>query len=151
MSPEMQTDLIRFGTHMLLDSKKTPYINGIGWPYIGPAVKDDEMKVRVLGESIVVGKTLDAYEWVLRSIVKMEPRFSLSYGQCFADYMIQNFHETAQDRPVGRIILSKTFHLSNLLVNADIHFCMRDIFIRSKLRDFVILTNTHIMWHNMCF
>jgi hypothetical protein len=68
MSPEMRTDLIRFGTHMFLDSKKTQY-NGIGWPYIGPTVKNDEMKVRVLGESIVMGEALDAYEWVLRSIV----------------------------------------------------------------------------------
>jgi hypothetical protein len=73
---------------MFLDSKKTQY-NDIGWPYIGPAIKDNEMKVRVVGESIVVGETLDAYEWVLRLIVEMEPRFSLSCIRfIFADQFV---------------------------------------------------------------
>ena len=48
---EMRSDLLRFGNCLFLDSQKRQY-NTVGWPYIGPVVKDSEMQVRCVAESI---------------------------------------------------------------------------------------------------
>jgi hypothetical protein len=45
MLPELRRDLIQFGSCLFLDSQKRQY-NIVGWPYIGPVVKDSEMQVR---------------------------------------------------------------------------------------------------------
>jgi hypothetical protein len=72
----------------LKSAKKTQY-NNVGWPYIGPIIKDDEMKVRVVAESILTGESHSVYEWVLHSRTQMEPRFSLSNVKfIFADQLI---------------------------------------------------------------
>jgi hypothetical protein len=85
MSPEMRSDILRFGRLLFLDAKKTQY-NNVGWPYISPTVKDDEMKVHVVGESILTAESHSAYEWVLYSITQMEPRFKLcTIKYIFAD------------------------------------------------------------------
>jgi hypothetical protein len=51
--PEMRHDLLRFGDALFLDSQKRQF-NTMNWPYIGPCVKDQNMKVRIVTESICV-------------------------------------------------------------------------------------------------
>jgi hypothetical protein len=90
MSPEMRSDILRFGRLLFLDAKKSQY-NNVGWPYIGPTVKDDEMKVCVVGESILTAESHSAYEWVLLyySITQMEPRFKFcTIKYIFTDQLI---------------------------------------------------------------
>jgi hypothetical protein len=42
--PKMRQDLLRFGDALFLDSQKQQF-NAMNWPYIGPCVKDQDMKV----------------------------------------------------------------------------------------------------------
>jgi hypothetical protein len=76
MLPEMRSDLLRFGNCLFLDSQKRQY-NVAGWPYIGPVIKDSEMQVRCVAESIVVEESHRMYVWITQMLVEMEPRFSL--------------------------------------------------------------------------
>lgn len=76
ITPEMRSDLLRYGSILFLDAQKKQY-NSLGWPYIGPCVKDCDMKVRVVTECLIVGETHEAYIWVMEQIVDMEPRFEL--------------------------------------------------------------------------
>ena len=88
MLPQMRSDLLRYGNILFLDSQKKQY-NLYGWPYIGPVVKDNNMKVRVVCESIVVEESHETYAWILNSMMKMEPKFSLnSVRLIFADQKI---------------------------------------------------------------
>jgi hypothetical protein len=50
----------------------------MNWPYIGPALKDKDMKVCLGAESIVVEESLKSYKWVLEWMCDMEPSFDLS-------------------------------------------------------------------------
>ena len=77
MTPEMKKNIIRYGQVLFLDGQKRQY-NRMNWPYIGPALKDNEMKVCLGAESIVVEESLKTYKWVLESMCDMEPRFDLS-------------------------------------------------------------------------
>jgi hypothetical protein len=77
MLPEMRCDLLRFGNCLFLDSQKRQY-NTQGWPYIGPVVKDSEMKVRCVAESIIVEESHRMYVWVTEMLAEMEPRFKLA-------------------------------------------------------------------------
>jgi hypothetical protein len=74
--PKMRQDLLRFGDSLFLDSQKRQF-NSMNWPYIGPCVKDQDMKVRVVCESICVEESTRMYAWVVRMLNEMEPRFSL--------------------------------------------------------------------------
>lgn len=56
MSSQMKSDLLRFGNVLFLDAQKRQY-NCLQWPYIGPVVKDSNMKVRVVLESLVIEET----------------------------------------------------------------------------------------------
>ncbi len=76
MLPEMRSDLLRFGNCLFLDSQKRQY-NIAGWPYIGPVIKDLEMQVRCVAESIVVEESHRMYVWITQMLVEMEPRYSL--------------------------------------------------------------------------
>jgi len=61
----------------------------MNWPYIGPPLKDNEMKVCLGAESIVVEESLSSYQWVLESMCQMEPRFHLSQVRIiFGDQLI---------------------------------------------------------------
>jgi hypothetical protein len=77
MTPEMKKNICRYGQVLFLDGQKRQY-NRMNWPYIGPALKDNEMKVCLGAESIVVEESLKTYKWVLESMCDMEPRFDLS-------------------------------------------------------------------------
>jgi hypothetical protein len=50
----------------------------MNWPYIGPCVKDQDMKVCVVTESIRVDESMRMYAWVVQMMHAMEPCFSLS-------------------------------------------------------------------------
>jgi hypothetical protein len=76
MLPEMRSDLLRFGNILFLDSQKRQY-NTVGWPYIGPVVKDSEMQVRCVAESICVEESHRMYVWITQMLAEMEPRFQL--------------------------------------------------------------------------
>jgi hypothetical protein len=51
MLPHMRTNLLRYGDVRFLDSMKKEF-NKLAWPYIGPTVKDGEMKIRQVAECI---------------------------------------------------------------------------------------------------
>ena len=77
MLPEMRCDLLRFGNCLFLDSQKRQY-NVVGWPYIGPVVKDSEMQVRCVAECICVEESHRMYVWIVRMLADMERRYHLS-------------------------------------------------------------------------
>jgi hypothetical protein len=77
MTPEMKKNIIRYGKVLFLDGQKRQY-NRMNWPYIGPALKDNEMKVCLGAESLVVEESLITYKWVLESMCEMEPSFHLT-------------------------------------------------------------------------
>jgi hypothetical protein len=88
MTPEMKKNLLRYGRVIFLDGQKRQY-NTMNWPYIGPALKDKEMKVCLGAESLVVEESLKMYKWVLESMCEMEPRFDLSQIRIiFGDQLI---------------------------------------------------------------
>ena len=88
MLPEMRQDAIRYGDLLFLDAQKRD-MNTPGWPYIGPCVKDNENKVRVIAECLCISESLENYVWVLKSMVEMEPQFSLQKVKLiFADQFI---------------------------------------------------------------
>jgi hypothetical protein len=88
MTPEMEKNLIRYGHIIFLDGQKRQY-NQMNWPYVGPALKDNEMKVCLGAESIVVEKSLKIYKWVLESMCDMEPNFNLSQVKIiFGDQLV---------------------------------------------------------------
>ena len=77
MLPEMRSDLLRFGNCLFLDSQKRQF-NTVGWPYIGPVIKDSEMQVRCVAESICVEESHRMYVWITQMLVQMEPRFNVT-------------------------------------------------------------------------
>ena len=90
MLPEMCNDLICFGNCLFLDSQKRQY-NTMGWPYIGPVVKDSEMQVRCVAESICVEESHRMYVWITQMLSEMEPRFNLhSIKIIFCDQALTN-------------------------------------------------------------
>jgi hypothetical protein len=90
MTPEMRKNLLRYGRVLFLDGQKRQY-NSMNWPYIGPALKDNEMKVCLGAESIVVEESLKMYKWVLESMCDMEPFFDLAQIRIiFGDQLVTN-------------------------------------------------------------
>jgi hypothetical protein len=66
------------GNCLFLDSQKRQY-NIVGWPYIGPVVKDSEMQVRCVAECICLEESHCMYVWIVRMLADMEPRCNLSF------------------------------------------------------------------------
>lgn len=88
ITPEMRSDLLRYGSIVFLDAQKKQY-NSLNWPYIGPCIKDCDMKVRVITECLICEESYEAYIWVLERMAEMEPRFHLSSIKLiFADEFI---------------------------------------------------------------
>ena len=73
----MRKHLLQYGDIMFLDAQKRQY-NKLCWPYIGPVIKTGENRIRVVAESVVISEDIEAYQWILESIVSMEPKWSLS-------------------------------------------------------------------------
>jgi hypothetical protein len=88
MLPHMRTNLLRYGDVIFLDTMMKDY-NKLSWPYMGPTVKDGEMKVRQVSECIAIEEKLDIYQFVLHSMASMERRWLLSSLRIiFADQFI---------------------------------------------------------------
>jgi hypothetical protein len=64
---------------LLLPKQSERQYNTIGWPYIGPVVRDLEMQVPCVPESICLEESYCMYIWIILMLVKMEPRFALSF------------------------------------------------------------------------
>jgi hypothetical protein len=71
MLPEMRCDLIQFGNCLFLESQKRQY-NFVGWPYIGPVVKDSEMQISCIAEYIYVEESHRIYVWIVLMLVDMK-------------------------------------------------------------------------------
>jgi hypothetical protein len=90
MLPEMRSDLLCFGNCLFLDSQKRQY-NTVGWLYIGPVIKDSDMKVHCVAESICVEESHRMYVWITQMLVQMEPIFNLDSIQIiFGDQALTN-------------------------------------------------------------
>jgi hypothetical protein len=90
MLPHMRTNLLRYGNVLFLDTMMKEY-NDLGWPYVGPTVKDGEMKIRQVAECIAIEEKLEIYQFVLESLDDIEDRWSLSHLRLiFADQFITN-------------------------------------------------------------
>jgi hypothetical protein len=88
MLPHMRTNLLRYGDVLFLDTMMKEY-NVLGWPYMGPTVKDGEMKIRQVAECIAIEEKLEIYHFVVQSMADIEHRWSLSDLRIiFADQFI---------------------------------------------------------------
>ena len=52
--------------------------NKLCWPYIGPTVKTNENRIRVVAESVVLTEDIPTYKWILSSLNEMEPKWDLN-------------------------------------------------------------------------
>jgi hypothetical protein len=77
MLPHMRTNLLRYGDVLFLDAMMKDF-NEMHWPYIGPTVKDGEMKIRQVAECVAISESLDVYQFVIESMASMENRWKLS-------------------------------------------------------------------------
>ena len=77
MTYTMRQRLLQFGDVLFLDAQKRQY-NKICRPYIGPTIKTSENTIRVIAESVVITEEISTYEWILRSIAEMEPKWELN-------------------------------------------------------------------------
>ena len=73
----MKRDVSRYGDIISLDAQKRQY-NTLNWVYIAPCLKDNDMKVRVGAESLLVEESNEMYVWVLQAMAEMETSFRLS-------------------------------------------------------------------------
>jgi hypothetical protein len=74
MTHEMKARLLRYATVIFLDAQKRQF-NNLNWPYIGPVVLDNECRVGVIAESLVLSECEESYKFVLKSIFEMVPEF----------------------------------------------------------------------------
>ena len=84
----MRQRLLKYGQVLFLDAQKRQY-NKLCWPYIGPTIKTSENTVRVIAESVVISEDIETYEWILRAVAEMEPKWHLNQLKIiFADGLI---------------------------------------------------------------
>jgi hypothetical protein len=85
MTRQNRKDWLRYGDILSLDAQKK-HINTFRWPYMSAVVKNNENKMAVCCEAIVIGETVAQYDFVLSSLQEMEPRRQLSSVKAvFAD------------------------------------------------------------------
>ena len=101
MTPAMRKSWLRYGDIMFLDAKLKK-MNVLSWPYIGPCGIDNENRVCLFCESLVVTESFDAYTFVLNSLFGFEPARSkksikVIYGDCiFNDSLLISLGLEAQ-------------------------------------------------------
>ena len=61
MFPDMHQHFLRYGDILFLDAQKRD-MNKPGWPYIGPVVKDNENKIRLVTECICISESMEMYQ-----------------------------------------------------------------------------------------
>ena len=85
----MRRELIRYSSSLFLDNMRKTATNNIGWNYLGPAVKDCDMKVWVAAECLCCVETNNIYVWGLQQLEIFEPQYPLSSTRfLFADNLI---------------------------------------------------------------
>ena len=62
---------------MFIDAQKRKY-NKLNWPYIGPVIKNSDNRIGVTCEAIVTTEDIDTYTWIFKSMISIEPRWSVS-------------------------------------------------------------------------
>ena len=77
MTARMRYNLLRFGNIFFIDGQKRKF-NQLNWPYIGPVIKNSDNRIGVTCEAIVTAEDNDTYTWVFKSMLALEPRWSLS-------------------------------------------------------------------------
>ena len=70
----MKMNLLQYGKILFLDEQKHQF-NKSNWPYIGPALKDWEMKACLAVECLCIQECLDMYVWILLMMQDMESRY----------------------------------------------------------------------------
>ena len=119
MSLSMRKLLLRYGDILSLDAQKRQF-NNMGWPYIGPVVKTNDNTIRCVAESVVIAENAEMYEWVLKSMSEMEPKWSLSNIKIiFADGLIKQTLLT-------RLKISDT-----CVLRGDYYHLMHEVFPKS--------------------
>ncbi len=89
----MRKSWIRYGDIIFLDAKKKQ-INSLSWPYIGPCGVDNENRVCLFCESIVLEESHDAYHFVLDSMFSFETsRGEISKNHLWRLLYQENFTE----------------------------------------------------------
>ena len=88
MTPIMRNNLLRFGTVLFIDMQCRQY-NEFNWPYCGIMIKTHEMKIGLVTECLSIDESLNTYNWVIRSMAIMEPRWSPKNVKIiFADQLV---------------------------------------------------------------
>ena len=67
----MRANFKLFGETIFLDACKRK-LNHLHWPYIGPVVIDSDNHIQVVCESICCGELVDAYAFVMRSLLSFD-------------------------------------------------------------------------------
>ena len=88
MTSRMRYNLIRYGNIMFIDGQKRKY-NKLNWPYIGPVIKNSDNRIGVTCEAIVTSEDIDTYTWIMKSMMSIEPRWSVNKLQIlYADGLV---------------------------------------------------------------
>ena len=74
MTSTMRSNLYRFGSFICVDAMKRN-TNVYEWPYIGPTVLNDLNHIAVVCEAFCIAERLEAYQFVLKSMLQMAPNF----------------------------------------------------------------------------
>lgn len=113
MTKSMKEKWVRFGSTISLDAMKRQ-LNSLHWPYIAPVVQDQELRVCVIAESLMIEESYASYAFVLQSIFEMEPKRNRStVGIIFADCIIsKNFLADVGMEETSHVIWD-SFHLTS--------------------------------------
>ena len=77
MTPEHRKNLIKYGHLLCLDMQLRQF-NSSGWPYCGIALFDGENELRLGCECIIFTESNPTYQWILKNMSLIEPRFKLT-------------------------------------------------------------------------
>ncbi len=89
----------------------------MNWPYIGPCVKDQDMKVRTVCEMICVEESTRMYAWVVQMLHDMEPRFLLSHIRLIFG-----------DQGITQALLETLGVVPTCLLRGDYHHLIDEVF-----------------------
>ena len=95
MTALMRYNLRRYAHILFLDCQKRQ-MNKIHWPYIGPAIINNEMRVSVTAEAIVTSEDIDTYTWIIKCMSEIEQswkpnRIDIIYSDGFmTDRLLSN-------------------------------------------------------------
>jgi hypothetical protein len=115
MLPHMRTNLLRYGDVFFLDAMMKDF-NELSWPYIGPTVKDGEMKIRQVAECVAINESLDIYQFVIQSMASIETRWSL-----------KDLHIIFADQFITKTLLQNLGIVSTCTLRCDYHHIVNEV------------------------